>query len=469
MENKERRVFDVHGRKYALLEKIGAGGQGTVWTTNYEGLLVKLAKIETESLRRNYYRRLKYIMLREDLPHSSIAAPKDLLAEPDCGYVMELMDSMKPLDEILLPSPEEKDVSLWYRRDGAIRRRIFILHHLAGIISEIHAKGFVFGDLSPNNIFVSQNNDFYEVQLIDCDNLSPGGSIDGSVFFTEKYAAPELILHKSGYDTLTDAWSFAVIAYQLLTLRHPFIGDKVSEGEPELEEMALRGEFPWVEDQNDSSNRCTTGLPFELVAFKPLRELFQKTFSAANNPWARPGVLEWHDALQRCLRGFLRCEKSDCGEYFVATPKGICPFCFEQKSGEAVLFSFARWEPDADMGHRIRRPRNLQLPTVILNKGESFSVDQNLHLQNGGKLEILFDDQQDLICMTLTEAFSSIDVTILQKKGNDIVESKQRTFSTDIPLKIRKKIGGGDRHYSLHFGDLQTSHRIITFTWRGVQ
>ena len=467
MENKKRCVFDAHSRKYALLEKIGTGGQGTVWTTNYEGLLVKLAKEETP--RRSYYRRLKYIMLRNDLPHDSIAAPKDLLAEPDCGYVMELMDSMKPLEEMLLPSPDEDDVSSWYCRDGGIRRRIIILHRLAGIISEIHAKGFVFGDLSPNNIFVSQNNDFYEVQLIDCDNLSPGGSIDGSVFFTEKYAAPELILHESGYDTLTDAWSFAVIAYQLLTLRHPLIGDKVSEGEPELEEKALRGEFPWVEDEEDSSNRCTTGLPLELVAFDPIRDLFQKTFSATKNPWARPGVLEWHDALQRCLRGFLRCGKSDCGEYFITTPKGICPFCLEQKKSDtAVLFSFARWEPNADMGHRIMRPKNLQLPTVVLNKGESFSVDQNLHLQNGVKLEIYFDDQEDLICMKLKEAAPSIDVAILRKKGNDIVESEQRTFSPNSPLKIRRK-RGDDRHYSLHFGDLQTPHRIITFTWRAVQ
>ena len=70
-------------------------------------------------------------------------------------------------------------------------------------------------------------------------------------------------------NTQTDAWSFAVIALQLLTHTHPFNhGIAVEDEEPDIaEEKAARGEFPWVFDVDDDSNEiAVSGFPvFEML------------------------------------------------------------------------------------------------------------------------------------------------------------------------------------------------------------
>ncbi|MBF0234396.1 MAG: serine/threonine protein kinase [Desulfamplus sp.] len=364
---------------------------------------------------------------------------------------------------MMIPPPDVDNISTWYLSDGAIRRRLLILHRLAELISGIHSFGFTFGDLSPKNIFVSMDKKYHEVQLIDCDNMTPCGSVTGEIFYTRKYGAPEIVRDKVEYSTLTDAWSFAVIAYQLLTLRHPLIGDMVNEGEVELEEKALRGEFPWVEDGDDNSNLCSTGLPSELVALKPLRALFHKTFSGTKDPWTRPEILEWHDVLQRCLYAFYKCDQ--CGEYFIYTPKPVCPFCKKNKTGGYVVLKFARWEPEADVGYRIRSPRSFRLPKVLLNRGESFIVDQDYHLQDDFKLEINFDAEKDRLSLLLKEASDTKNVLIRKKVDDDIDISKEATLVPNRLMNIPKI--EKDRHYSIHFGDLETPHRIITFIWKG--
>ena len=74
---------------------------------------------------------------------------------------------------------------------------------------------------------------------------------------------------------MSDCFSFAVLAYELLTLNHPLIGDYVSEGEPELEEQALKGKLPWVDHSEDNTNERNTGLPSEKVMPEKLLNLFR--------------------------------------------------------------------------------------------------------------------------------------------------------------------------------------------------
>ncbi|MBK6978910.1 MAG: hypothetical protein IPH28_18940 [Cytophagaceae bacterium] len=84
---------------------------------------------------------------------------------------------------------------------------------------------------------------------------------------------------------MSDCYSFAVIAYEMLTLNHPLIGDYVSDGEPELEEQALVGKLPWVDSEDDTTNERTTGLPTFNVIPNRLLELFRKSFEVGlNNP-----------------------------------------------------------------------------------------------------------------------------------------------------------------------------------------
>lgn len=83
----------------------------------------------------------------------------------------------------------------------------------------------------------------HEAWLIDLDNLCTH-SEPGRAVFTPYYGAPEIVTGRSGATSLSDAWAFAVLAFNALTLLHPLCGDLVRDGEPELEEQALTGQVP---------------------------------------------------------------------------------------------------------------------------------------------------------------------------------------------------------------------------------
>ncbi|MEZ1376640.1 lipopolysaccharide kinase InaA family protein, partial [Enterobacter hormaechei] len=84
---------------------------------------------------------------------------------------MELMDGLVPLQSLLDSFINAEDeASADYLRQGGLRRRIRILSQLARTLNQLHARGMLYGDLSPSNIFVSDDTAHAETWLIDCDN-----------------------------------------------------------------------------------------------------------------------------------------------------------------------------------------------------------------------------------------------------------------------------------------------------------
>ncbi|TOM80986.1 protein kinase, partial [Vibrio parahaemolyticus] len=187
--------------------------------------------------------------------------------------VMELMDGLVPLKSLLDSFIEATDSISEenqtphiqnYLDQGGLRRRIRILCQLARTLNQLHSRGMLYGDISPDNIFVSDDPNYSETWLIDCDNIS-FESHCGLTVHTPDYGAPEVVRGDAMLSSLTDCWSFAIIAYQLLTHNHPLKGDLVNDGEPEMEEEALRGEHPWINDPNDPDNECWSNLPIQLI------------------------------------------------------------------------------------------------------------------------------------------------------------------------------------------------------------
>lgn len=458
-------VFDNSDRPYILGEKLGEGGQGIVWKTQYKNILVKTIRCQDETFRQKYYRQLKYLRTRIDLSRLSFAKPLVELKEPKCGYVMEMMEDMLPL-EILLTPENGEDVKKWFIRTGGIRRRYEIIKKLAEIFMEIHSAGFCYGDISPNNVFISADAAHSEVQLIDCDNLVVAGSVNGRIVCTPRYGAPELVREESGYNSLTDAWSFAVLVHQLLTLSHPLMGDMVNDGKPELEEKALRGELPWVSDFGDSSNTVSTGIPETLTVFKKLKELFSKTFGGNKSPLDRPGLAEWYERIRYVENGFLKCDH--CSEFFLYSKDRECSFCSEIKANGFVILQFMRWDPDGVAGHletdlpaRIIKLKSL--PTLILNKNSSITIDDYLCLQPNMSFLLEYSSEGKLYFVHQGKKESQ--VIISQKDGNDITK-KHVNVGPGKRLYVSEDTGAV-REYAVHFGSLLQPHRIGVVKWGG--
>lgn len=344
---KNRTVLDQHGQSYELTGRIGEGGQGIVCTTNYPNVLVKVARATTEEKRNSWTNKICALM-RQPLEGLPIAHPQALITQPQPGYVMELMDGLVPMTELMQVATDAlmSDEGLsGYVNTGGLLRRLKMLARLARVLAELHGRGLAYGDLSPANVFVSQSLEYAEVWLIDADNVASQSHDGQQGVFTPDYGAPEILRGESGINTLTDSWSFAVMAYRILTLVHPLKGDVVLEGEPEREEAALRGELPWVDHPVDRSNVLSIGLPREITLNAPLRALFERCFNAGlNNPGERPSLNEWADAFEAATGHCDQCES--CGSTFFYTSKHICPFCdHAQDTNRTILLQEYRYMP----------------------------------------------------------------------------------------------------------------------------
>lgn len=365
---------------------LGQGGQGVVFRTKDPDLAIKLVTDESgnpvtdeESVER-YSKRFKRVRLLP-LPESlNISVPAALL-QNNAGYVMQLLSEMVPFSHFWLDGKTAEkigtdDIPAWlsampeneakkivhYYKTGGLRRRLHALYKCASLLARLHGNGMVYGDISPNNIFISEGIDDSSVWLIDADNIRFEITAGGSVVYTPKYGAPELVQGKDGGRPSSDCHAFAVVAFYLLSLIHPFVGKKVdgtdegdwadeeNDGE-DVEDKAYAGLFPWVDDQDDDSNSSDSGLPRSLLLTEKLTTLFEGTFGPGRtSPLLRPTIYHWPEALAQAADMTVTCPGCSMNYYYdfihPETEGHNCPYCKTQRPQVFILESY-RWNgPD---------------------------------------------------------------------------------------------------------------------------
>ncbi len=325
-------VYDKHGNAYELTKRVGEGGQGIVCQTQLSGILVKILNTKNESAIKKWQKQLDW-SLRQDLTGLNLAHPKVQITKPRLGYIMELMDGLIPLENVLEKSfsdlVDNQSIEQ-YVQTGGLKRRLQILLKVGKTLAKLHSRGYAYGDISPANIFVSEDSRYSEVWFIDCDNLCVNEREGFTHIYTPGYGAPEVVKGDMGVNALTDQWSFAVMAFELLTHQHPFKGLLVEDGEPEvLEEQAYRGELPWVYDAEDESNASAGGIDLVLVANKKLQKLFGQCFTKGKTqPYERPSLNAWCATLQDALDHLIECP--NCSSHYFTDLQSVeqtCPFC----------------------------------------------------------------------------------------------------------------------------------------------
>lgn len=444
-------VMDTLGHAYLLTEELGQGGQGSVWRTDYPKVLIKQLSTSSAEQLHHWMEQLSWLM-RQDLDGLHIAKPLALLKAPDAGYVMELMDGLVELTGLLERVHEEGIDG--FLQSGGLARRLELLKKLATTLALLHARGMMFGDLSPDNIYVSSAVEYAELWLIDCDNISFEAR-PCRALYTPDYGAPELIAGRAEFSTRTDTWSFAVIAFQLLTGNHPFKGDMVNDGEPELEAQALAGELPWIGHPDDTSNISSRGIPLDLTSTGKLAQLFGRCFETGlTNPLARPSMAEWLEAIVEAAERIIDC--TSCTSTYLLNPTQTCPFCEHMLEPDHVLFSEYQFIPPehlpdwherskADSWLKTGRVALLQpgrplalrrsIPSMWAN--ESLTPFVNVMI-SGGKL-----------------AFQPADMPLtLQRAGQLVQVSKAMSIDPQV---------GPD--YFLHVGKLNEPHMVWRFKW----
>lgn len=351
----DMRLVDEFENVYYSAGVIGQGGQGIVLRTRDSDIAVKLVTdragqplsdpvARVAALER--LRRLRVLPLPADLP---LARPVAALRDR-AGYVMRLLDAMHSFKDVFeRPCSEEPgELPSWlaevarhdvraaaqladYASTGSTKGRLLLLAKCAAVLARLHAAGLVYGDLSTSNVFVTGVGADAQVWLIDADNVHYEGQV-GDDFFTEGFAAPELARGDSGVSFRTDCHAFGVIAFSVLCLNHPFVGELVRAGgdwsrdEADPQQQAMHGHLPWIHDAGDNSNRTDEGLPLELTCTSRLADLFEETFgSGRTTPWRRPAMLHWPEALAAAADCSLHC--NSCGMSYFALDRAQCPYC----------------------------------------------------------------------------------------------------------------------------------------------
>ncbi|MBY6093954.1 protein kinase domain-containing protein [Ferrimonas balearica] len=456
---------DEKGGEWKLTRKIGEGGQGEVFSTDTSGYLAKLVNFEDDNKLTSWSKRIRWAM-RQDLDGLHLARPIVMLTEPKPGYIMEMMDELLPLRQILDDSYEalleSQDFSV-FRATGGLKRRYQLLGKLARELAELHGRGIAYGDLSPDNVFVSSDPNFSEVWLIDCDNLATNGVIDNQAVFTPDYGAPELVRSESGISSLTDSWGFAVIAFQLLTFMHPLKGEMVTEGDEAIEEKALRGELPWIENPMDDSNAAAPGKRglFTVAMTKKLTSLFQQCFTEGlNDPLERPSMMEWAEVFEQASMATLTCNNEVCGQSFIYNRAHQCPFCDGVLNPSAfLLLKHYYYTPEFEADDCEQQGNGW----INSQSGIVITADKPVSLKKLDPASALYHDSAPLCELELT----SNGLYITPAEGQQL-HLQRISDSKTSPIKKRQLLKAESRsntRFALHLEDMSATHPVWTFNW----
>ena len=456
---KEKIIIGISsGANYTIEKEIGRGGQGRGFSITGGKYAFKLIGKKTSSKAQLLKRKISYLKTRpiEDLP---ISIPLEQVEGEALGYIMEMATDMIPI-ESLIKRDSEKGIPKWWYETGGLKKRILILKGIAETLAKLHSRGLIYGDFSLSNIFVSKDKKYSEIFFIDSDNITHESKV-GTAVYTPGYAAPEIIQtdnHQatSGYDTYTDDFSFAIIAYQLLTLNPPFIGDYVNDGEPELEEKAYLGEIPWVNHRTDNINATESGIPSSLTISKKMMNAFQQTFeNGITQKIYRTSSFKWTEILSGALDAIIECQNKSCIQNFFFSKDLICPFCKEQMN----FVGMARIHP------LIKKMKDEVKYEFLVNLADIQNIGEVLSIKIMSPNKYLVFTENDFLLNSSNRQLFKIKLKSdsLHIKGVDlkrvsIISNKKYKKDVDITNEIKVNL---TRDFTLFFDDLNKYQRIL--------
>jgi hypothetical protein len=391
-----------------------------------------------------------------------VVMPLAMIEKPRPGYVMELMEGLVPLERLMLEFDEEmrKGHELeGLRVSGGLERRLALLAKLARVLARLHGLGIAHGDLSPKNVFVSSSHEHAQVWLIDADNLTYAVRDSSLQIYTPDYGAPELIREELGISTYTDIWSFAVIAFQLLTHLHPLKSGLLVDGDAELEGSALKGALPWIDHPDDDRNRAETGFDRQLVCTEELQRLFDQCFrQGLNEPAGRPVMSEWAEAFEAALANLVRCDHSAecCQGAFYWNANLECPFCSAvAPEDHCILFE-----------HRLLAAKSAMAEGS--GPGDRWIETGWKHVLGSGTFDLKgfppgsegYADADSVASLTL-----SGDTLHVRPTGGVRVALRVEGGKSASALTGRVEITRRARGYTVHVGNVRATHHVWRFVW----
>jgi serine/threonine-protein kinase len=200
---------------YQIIEKVGAGGMGSVFKAYQPALgryvAIKVLPPQTAgdpSFAERFALEARAI---GKLRHPNIVTAYDFSTNGDLAYlVSDFIDGGTLADQLGAPLPLEYALT--------------ILTPIGSALDYAHARGVVHRDIKPQNILLTHEGtpvltDFGLAKII-----GPGSGVTqaGALMGTAEYIAPECASGVESAGPAADQYAMAIVAYQLLVGRHPF-------------------------------------------------------------------------------------------------------------------------------------------------------------------------------------------------------------------------------------------------------
>jgi serine/threonine-protein kinase len=200
---------------YQIVEKIGAGGMGSVYKAYQTALgryvAIKVLPPQTAgdpSFAERFALEARAI---GKLRHPNIVTAYDFAQQGDLAYlVSDFIDGGTLADQLGHPLPVDYVLT--------------VLGPIASALDYAHARGVVHRDIKPQNILLSHEGtpvltDFGLAKII-----GPGSGVTqaGALMGTAEYIAPECASGAEVAGPAADQYAIAIVAYQMLVGRHPF-------------------------------------------------------------------------------------------------------------------------------------------------------------------------------------------------------------------------------------------------------
>jgi len=221
-------IGSIIADRYCLLQKLGAGGMGSVWLAHDQSLdsqcavkLVDPEKAANEEVRVRFEREAK------------------AAAQIRGANVVDIFDHgiWDGTPFIVMEYLEGEDLGARLERLGPLdtEQTYQVISQVARALVRAHAAGIVHRDLKPENIFLVPGDDQEVAKVLDFGiakheqySLAGKTTKTGSFMGTPYYMSPEQARGKN-IDWRSDLWALGVIAFQCLTGRPPFESEALGE------------------------------------------------------------------------------------------------------------------------------------------------------------------------------------------------------------------------------------------------
>ncbi len=324
------KLFDTDGKIISLANKLGRGGEATVYATRTFSQAVKIYHQPSEAKALKLKQMISHppidpiakTVLKDT--HISIAWPRGLVHSETgdvVGFMMPLINTTKaiPLHQLYNPKVRRQ------RAPGITWQYLLrIARNLSAVVKALHDKGYVIGDLNESNVLVT---DRALITLVDCDSIQVknGGTMYRCMVGKGEYTPPELqgkMFEKINRSKHHDSFALSVLLFLLLMEGvHPFSGVYVPAGEPPglLDNIRnKRSPYLKTEDLKPMPIAPTFGaLP------NTMQQCFKRALGA--RPRWRPSAGAWLRELELLEQNLVTCSENSFHRYSDHLKE--CPWC----------------------------------------------------------------------------------------------------------------------------------------------